>query len=271
MNGKVLILTMVLLIAISPLVAEARGTSEGSPGKAYHPLITAVEGIVKVKGTQFSVWEPVQVGTLLLSGDIVRTEAGASAEIQFLSGKVQLYENSVMIIPSIGVQLRKKDIEEIIVHDGSALFDINPLGVEREFEFRTKNVQGGVKGTLFTVTYRDQATNVNVYEGLVAVSDLEGNESTKVRLKAGKMLNVREKSDFRDIKGFDPSAALVDYEYNVPPGLNEKGIPSDYISIPSNKGVRRRGKGSSTSYDRVSDSVSSTDDVNDQGEDEQTK
>lgn len=258
MNGKVLTLTMVLLLAVSPLMAEARGTS-GGPIKAYHPLITAVEGIVKVKGTQFSVWEPAQVGTLLLSGDIVRTEAESRAEIQFLSGKVQLYENSVMIIPSIGVQLRKKDIEEVIVQDGSALFDINPLGVEREFEFRTKNVQGGVKGTMFTVTYMDQTTSVNVYDGVVEVSDTERNDDSKVKLNKGDSLMVEDSSGFGKVKGFDPSFALEQYENNIPPGLVGKGLPSDYRSSSSNKGKRIRGNDNSSKTSNNSGGVSSSD------------
>ncbi len=269
MNGKVLTLTIVLLLAVSPLAAEARGTSEGSPGKAYHPLITALDGTVKVKGIKYGIWEPAEVGTLLLSGDIVKTGSDSMAEVQFISGKVQLYENSVMIIPSIGVQLRKKDIEEIVVQDGSVFFDINPMGVMREFEFRTKNVQGGVKGTMFTVTYMDQTTSVNVYDGVVEVSDAERNDDSKVRLIKGNSLMVEESSGFGKVKNFDPSSALEQYKYNISPGLVGKGVPSDYRADPSNKGKRIRGQGNSSKNTDDSADVSSSDVSNDQGEDEQ--
>ena len=136
---KLSILTALLLL---PQVVYAGDTKGDGSDRVYHPLITHIDGTVQVMGKNHSVWEPAEVGTLLLSGDIVKTGADANAEIMFMSGKIQLYQNSVLIIPSTGVQNRKKDIKEIIVENGSALFEINPVGVRREFEFKTRNVQG---------------------------------------------------------------------------------------------------------------------------------
>jgi hypothetical protein len=192
-------------------------------------------------GKEHSVWEPAEVGTLLLSGDIVKTGANASAEIMFLSGKVRLYQNSVLIIPSTGVQSRKKDIKEIILEKGNALFDINPLGVRREFEFKTRNVQGGVKGTKFTVSYLENGTSVVVFRGKVIISDLQRSQETKRDLTAGTAIRVESEGPFNKARGFDPDIEIDKYNYALPPGLDSRGMPSDHKSNLKNKGVRKRG------------------------------
>jgi hypothetical protein len=209
--------------------------------KPYHPVITVVEGNVKVMGLKYSVWEPAEVGTLLLSGDTVKTERGSRAEIRFMSGTVRLYENSILVVPSIGVQDRKKDIQDIAVENGDVLFQINPLGVERQFEFRTKNVQGGVKGTVFMVSYVNDGTTVNVYEGTVWVSQ-PGKEKNSLKiLEAGNAIRVEDADDFGDVRGFDSDYNAADYSYNVPPGLDAQSrLPADYNANPDNNGVRTR-------------------------------
>jgi hypothetical protein len=133
-----------------------------------------------------------------------------------------------------------------VVDKGTALFDINPTGVKREFEFRTRNVQGGVKGTRFTVSYIDKGTSVAVYRGKVVVSDLDRSEETKRSLTAGRAIRVDDKDDkrgFDKVRGFDPDFDVNDYKYTVPPGLDGRGMPADYNANPDNKGVRDRGQG----------------------------
>jgi hypothetical protein len=255
---KLTILTALLLL---PLVVYAGNTKGDGNDTVYHPLITHIDGTVQVMGKNHSVWEPAEVGTLLLSGDIVKTGADANAEIMFMSGKVQLYQNSVLIIPSTGVQTRKKDIKEIIVENGSALFEINPVGVKREFEFKTRNVQGGVKGTKFTVSYLDNGTSVTVYRGKVVVSDLDRSEGTKRDLRGGMALRVEDEGPFDKPRGFDPDFNIDDYKYKVPPGLDSVGLPADYSANPDNKGVRDRGSGAG----KDKNTVTSTDTVKGNG------
>jgi hypothetical protein len=239
---RLVILSTVLLL---PLVANAGNLKGDGSGSVYHPLITHVDGTVRVMGAEHSVWEPAEVGTLLLSGDIVKTGANASAEIMFLSGKVRLYQNSVLIIPSTGVQSRKKDIKEIVLEKGNALFDINPIGVRREFEFKTKNVQGGVKGTKFAVSYLENGTSVVVYRGKVVISDLHRSQETKRDLTAGTAIRVEGGGPFSRVRGFDPEIEIDKYNYAAPPGLDSRGMPGDYKANPKNKGVRKRGKSGS--------------------------
>jgi len=217
--------------------------AEGETSSAFHPVITGIEGSVKVMGLKYSLWEPATEGTLLLSGDMVKTGWGSRAEVRFLSGTVQLYENSLLVIPSIGVQDRKKDIQEIVVEEGDVLFDINPMGVERQFEFRTRNIQGGVKGTVFTVSYVHDGTTVNVYEGTVWISE-PGRERVNLKvLEAGDAIRIESSRDFSsDVRGFDPDYNIEDYSYSVPPGLDSQSrLPADYNADPDNNGVRTRG------------------------------
>jgi len=228
-------ITIALMVNASKLNAKNEGMV------AYHPVISTVSGSVKIMGLKYSVWEPATVGSLLLSGDTVKTGWDSSVEIQFLSGKVRLYENSILIIPSIGAQDRKKDVQDMVVEEGDVLFDINPLGVQRQFEFRTKNVQGGVKGTVFMVSYVNDGTTVSVHEGTVWVSEV-GWERGKVKvLKAGDAIRVGAADDLDDVRGFDPDYDIEDYSYNVPPGLDSQSrLPADYNANPDNNGVRER-------------------------------
>ena len=249
-RSDVLKISAVMLAIFLCLPAGLRAMSSGEePGKVYHPQVRETIGPVVVKGAQGSIWEPVEEGMLLLSGDVLKTDKVGFARIEFASGIIELYETTVLAIPSIGVQDRKKDIQEVSIEEGKALFDINPLGVERGFEFRTKNIQGGVKGTMFTVSYLDGGTSVNVYRGVVRVSDLERSESSQVELLAGNTVRVEKRTDFRGVQKFDPELALDNYRNNIPPGLDGKGFPADYNANPGNKGVRKRGAGKAGSYD----------------------
>jgi len=263
MTNFVLVLGLVMTVP-APLWAMS---SSGEPTRAYHPQVRETRGPVMIKGAKYSLWEPAEKGMLLLSGDVLRTEKGGYARVEFASGVIELYETSVLVIPSIGVQDRKKDIQEVVVEEGKALFDINPLGVERGFQFRTKNIQGGVKGTLFTVSFLEGGSAVNVYRGVVQVSDPARTEETRVELKAGKSVRVEKRADFKKVSGFDPSVALEDYQHRVPPGLNGKGLPADNNANPRNKGIRKRGGGKPGNNLNPDIRSISNNDQNDQGQD----
>jgi len=199
-------LLSLLLIVVAAMPTEMSAAKTGSSG-VYHPAVTMIEGSVMIMGQESSVWEPVAVGMLLLSGDVIKTGNNSQAEFQFLSGKVRLFENSVLIIPSIGVQERRKDVQEVLVEEGAAVFEINPLGIKRQFEFRTKNIQGGVKGTTFAVGYRDGNTHVVVYEGKIQIMDVERSRKSHTTMKAGDAIQVKRDSRFGHLKKFDVDKA----------------------------------------------------------------
>ena len=263
MRSLVYMLVLAVSIVLSLPATVCAMSSAEEPGQVFHPQISEIRGPVMVKGAKYSIWEPAEEGMLLLSGDVLRTEKSGFARIEFASGIIEIYETTVVVIPSIDVVENKKDIREVIIEEGKTLFDINPTGVENGFQFRTKNVQGGVKGTLFTVSYLNDGTAVNVYRGKVFVSDLDGTPGTMTSLAKGKALRVEGDSGFSNIRGFDPDFALEDYKYNNPPGLNGKGLPADYNANPGNNGVRNRGGENSGSS---SGDLGNDKDDNDQGE-----
>jgi len=236
-------LLIALLLFFFPCGAGAMSDADKAP-EVFHPTITEIKGEVAVKGLNNNRWEEARQGMLLLSGDTLRTNKGGFARIDFAGGVMEIYETTVVVIPSVDLQDRRKDLQEVIIEEGRTLFDINPRGVERGFKFRTKNIQGGVKGTLFTVSYLENGTSVNVYRGLVGLRSREGSdEGPEVFLKAGNSVRVRSKVDLNEIKGFDPSSALEEYRNNIPPGLDAKGLPADHNADPDNRGVRDRGEG----------------------------
>ena len=110
----------------------------------------------------------------------------------------------------LGVQERKKDIQDVVVEEGDALFDINPLGVQRQFEFRTKNIQGGVKVTVFMVSYVNEGTTVSVHKGTVWVSE-PGRDKGKVKvLEEGDAIRLEAVDDFNDVLVFDLHSDIED-------------------------------------------------------------
>ena len=216
------IILALYFVLVLPTVLCAMSTAD-EPTQVFHPIVKETSGPVVVKGMKYSIWEEAKVGMLLLSGDVLRTEEDGFARIEFPSGIIELYENTVIVIPSIEFEERKKDIRNVIVESGKTLFDINPLGVERNFKFRTKNVQGGVKGTVFTVSYLGEGTTVNVFRGLVEVSDMEGSYETQVKLKAGRTISVKEKIHFKKVESFEPSLALEELLKDMLPDLDDDG------------------------------------------------
>jgi hypothetical protein len=258
-----------LLLLFNILVPEAFAMSRTEEvAGIYHPTVTEVVGVVSIKGNKYTAWEEAREGMLLLTGDTLRTGKDSRARISFPSGELEIYETTIVVIPDIDVKERKKDIKEVFVEEGKTLFSINPLGVERGFQFRTRDILGGVKGTIFSVSYVEDGTSVNVYRGVVEVSDLKESQHEEVILTAGKSLRVAGRAGLEEIKDFDPTQALENYRKNIPPGLSDKGLPADSNANISNKGVRKRGNKDAVSPDADSDSHKDDNNEDDQGEDE---
>jgi hypothetical protein len=239
---KLSVLLSVIIVLTFPVFLQAM-SSATEPGEVFHPQIKETSGPVMIKGEKHATWESAKKGMLLLSGDVLKTEKKGYAAIEFASGTVEIFETTVMVIPSVDLKDRKKDIREVFVEEGKTLFDINHLGVDRGFRFRTVNVQGGVKGTMFAVGYDEGETSVEVYRGVVKVSDPEESAETMVDLRAGDSLRVVSRDDFQNVESFDVDDAMESYIYRVPPGLDGIKTPSDFNANPDNKGVRDRGVG----------------------------
>lgn len=191
----------VLLLALTASTLHAMG-SAGSDIKGiskFHPVIAHAKGDVRIRKEGEEGWTGASTGMLLLTGDEIVTGADSQAVIRFASGSVRIYENSVMVVPSIGPDRQRKDIRNIFIDEGAGRFLINPRGTREGFEFRTKTVQGSVRGTDFTVKVKETFTIVVVSKGTVELSDGEGGSERTVALNRGEAARLDEGKVFDDI------------------------------------------------------------------------
>jgi ferric-dicitrate binding protein FerR (iron transport regulator) len=173
------------------------------------PVLSIAEGDVTVKPAAGD-WGAASAGMLLNTGDSVRTGPGAKAEISCATGKMRLYENTIIVIPEVVDEGDKKDVRQVNLEEGTGLFRIRKRGVEKGFEVHTQQIIAGVKGTLFAVQTTGQGgySRVAVYSGLVEVSDLKRSPGSINLLGKGQAVEARENGDgSTDTKDFDPDNA----------------------------------------------------------------
>ena len=217
--GKVLALILPLFLF---LPTGLHAMSRTIPVQTSHPLVSSVAGDVTVKGRGQSTWEPVERGTLLLSGDVIRTNFNGRANISFESGTMELCEGTEIRIPTTGTNERKKDIRDLEVREGRVFLAIAMAGEEGSFRFSTGNTRGEVTGSMLSVSFLGEGTAVNVYRGEAQVSHGERTSS----LVPGSSLSIQEGEPLGSISRFDPGPAVKNYRRKVSPGLNvTSGLP----------------------------------------------
>lgn len=135
--------------------------------------ISYMSGRVSRQRPGNQAWEEVQLGTALSAGDLVRTARGATAALAFDDGSRVVLEG--------GSSLTVREVKP-----SASLFDL-AVGTlkafvasvrSRRFEVKTPTAVCAVRGTEFQVQVTPQGqTNVQMFEGLLAVSDGHGNET----------------------------------------------------------------------------------------------
>jgi len=197
-----------------------------------HPAVSHAAGQVVVRGQGRSAWEPVERGTLLLSGDVVRTGSKGRARISFMSGSMELYEGTEIHIPTTGKHERRKDIREVVVTEGRVLLDIDLKGGEGSFQYRTGNAWGQARTSLFTVSYLREGTAINIYTGEAQVSCHDGYGERISSLVMGSSVRIEEKRATGRIMRFDPRKAVEDYGKNISPMLDAgSGLPVQAMDL----------------------------------------
>jgi hypothetical protein len=197
--------TIIVLIAFLVMPAIVFGmASFDYPVVA--PVVSFVQGNVTVKEAGAADWVEVEVGRLLASGDTLRTGPSSKAEISCATGKMRLFENTVIVVPEVLDEGDKKDIRKVELEDGTGLFRIKKRGMDKGFEVLTENIIAGVKGTLFGVKYEKpgKKSTVFVYRGVVLVTNMQRTPETATELRRGQALEVTEDGGFRGRKYFDP-------------------------------------------------------------------
>lgn len=216
----------VMLVLLLCLPAGLQAMSRKASVHTSHPLVSSVAGNVSVKGQGQSIWKSVERGTLLLSGDLIRTESNGRAQIRFASGTMVLYEDTEIMIPTTGPRERKKDIRSVVVKEGRALLDLSVTADEGDFRFKTGNTHGQARGSMFTVSYVGWGTAINVYRGEVRVSQMDVHVEKASSLVPGSSLRVEEGEVSCRIIRFDPRSAVKSYRKNIFPHLDAtSGLP----------------------------------------------
>ena len=212
------IFTCIAVLAFLP-AAAAFAMSQTGPVNVSHPVVTTVDGEMTVRGKGQSVWERVDRGTLLLEGDVVRTAQGSRAQIRFLSGRMELYSDTEIEVPSISEQDRRRDIRELEVKRGCVLLDVNADGEDKTFRFRTGKVSGQTAGSILTVSDRGQGTAVNLYMGEAIVSHGDNYSRKTSSLVPGS--SIRVVGSMSNFASFDPEKVIRNYNRNMIPAIDE--------------------------------------------------
>jgi len=187
---------------------------------------TPIAMLSSVRGKVFVVREgakePVRAktGELLYSGDKVKTEAGARAVVNFVSGiEIIVESNTEFTIRTDEKSLKKQ--EELEMLFGELLSKV-PKGVD--YRVRTPQAVAAVRGTMFGVECTGNKTVVFVVEGEVEVYNNNG----KVVCKGG------EKTDVSEGAAPNPAQKIEDENTEKFEQFKEKAKPE--VKLKSEKG-----------------------------------
>ena len=165
--------------------------------KVLDPKVSLVEGDVIRKVPEITDWSDAIVGDHLVSGENLKTGIKSRSEVEFASGRMRLYQNSVLVVPEIGTdEENTSDIRHVEVEEGAGIFNILKRGRKKGFTFGTKHIIGGVKGTIFSLKSWEDRTEVAVMRGSVEIADRK-NPKNKIILTKG------QKITFWAALGFD--------------------------------------------------------------------
>jgi hypothetical protein len=156
--------------------------------KVLDPKVSMVEGDVVRKAPELSNWEGATVGDHLVSGENLKTGIKSRSEVEFASGRMRLYQNSLLVVPQIDTEDEDaNDIRHMEIESGAGIFNILKRGRKKGFTFGTKHIIGGVKGTIFSLKTMINWTEVAVMRGVVEVADRK-NPSNKIILRKGEKI-----------------------------------------------------------------------------------
>lgn len=208
--------TLMIVLTVLLLAPAAAFSMASFDFPVVEPVVSFVEGDVTVRSAGGVSWEDVQAGRLLASGDTIKTGPKSKAEISCATGKMRLYENTVIIVPEIADEGEKRDIRAVTVEDGTGLFKIKKRGVQNGFEVKTTNVIAGVKGTVFAVQHKKAGnfTRVAVFSGVVEVTDRDRTPGTSTLLSRGQVVDITELLGFGSLGNFDPYDAWYRWKGN---------------------------------------------------------
>ena len=162
----------VSLAKFAPLALLLCGTSAIAQSGPW--TISEVNGSVTIVDADGA--RTAQIGTMLDSGDKVSTGEQSSAVLVRGREFVTVRQNSQIQVPE---EQRERSVIQIIQDFGRALFNIGKQP-DPHFGVETPYLAAVVKGTTFTVSVGEEGASVQVSEGAVEVSTLDGGASDLV-------------------------------------------------------------------------------------------
>jgi hypothetical protein len=149
----------------------------GAPALAQGAVWTVSELKGEVTVIDAGGQRPAKVGTQLAPGATVRTAARASAVLVRGKEFVTLRQNAQL---RIAPAERKRGIVQILQDYGSALFSIGKQS-NPHFGVETPYLAAVVKGTTFVITVSNEGASLQVTEGAVETSTLDGGAVELIR------------------------------------------------------------------------------------------
>lgn len=143
-------------------------TSALSPVFALDIIISTLKGTVEVQRKNQSAWQKAQTGTILKSGDKIRTGRRSQAHTISQEGhKITIKEKTVLEITKLGPTEWEFNEEK-----GRVKLKVAKLGGGQSLRVKTPTALCAVRGTEFEVTVLDDLSTVlDVFEGVVGFSE----------------------------------------------------------------------------------------------------
>ena len=162
----------------------------GSPAFAQEGpwRISEASGTVTIVGDDGN--RAAREGATVQAGEHVRTAARSSAVLVRGREFVTVRQNSSLQIPA---PQRERSVFQIIQDYGSALFNIGRQP-DPHFGVETPYMAAVVKGTVFTITVSEEGSTLQVTEGAVETSTLDGGASELILPGVVAMISPRQYS-----------------------------------------------------------------------------
>mgnify|MGYP001390893527 CR=1 FL=1 len=160
-------LFLFLVVQCSPKQGDKTELSQEKP--IQKTIVTFVLGKAFVKPVQ-GEWTSLKVGNFILPQDSIRLQQKARVTLQTETGSViTLKDETEIVLNSFLDPQTKKEDTTVVLNAGKAIVNPRKLKDNSSFAVRTPAMVAGVRGTIFSVEYRNGSSKVAVKEGKVAV------------------------------------------------------------------------------------------------------
>ena len=191
--------------------APAAAAVEPPPATVTTARFTTLEGNVKVKTVGTFEWVNADRSMVLRKSDLVRTGAGAAAEITFFDGTtLHVRPDSLITIEESSEDPRTKQ-RRVAAHISSGEVQFNAprstaAGAEREFSTPTLRTTTGEAAAGGVSVQESGESNVKLYTGTATVATKTGDS---VKLAANTQLKVDAAGKAEPVHALPPVPALL--------------------------------------------------------------